>query len=504
MTAVENVTLTQALEALLCAVKTSAVSGGDATVAIKLDCDRKVDAADALAVLANHVRANDPFLTAAFAAKKGTPASMSASKPAVSKAVVRSSKPVRLPDDVWSVVLKFLTLQDRVRVGRVSKQFRRASMAGHLWRSIDMRAVKGIDTKALGKAARFMNRTTHVDLGGQARINNDAVMAVADACPDLVSLDLSECTLVDDKAMALLVKHCPKLKHIAVAGTSVTDDGIARLAASLPLESLNMSHCRVTDAAVVALANTRITSLTAMFISRLSDLSLRALATNGERLRELRFKSSRDFTDQGVAHLAERCGKLQVLALNGADRLTDAAVAAVAEFCPDMRELDLAWCSRVSDAGVAALGVLDKLEAVNLSGMFNVTDDAVEQLVVGNKPLKHVCVPRTRVSDQGLAAVAKASGATLRHVEAWDNARVTDAALQALAVSCQRLQIVDVYNCTGVTNVGLQALLLGEAGTGGRLECVDVRACGVTRELARHVLETHPHIKVKWWGGMAA
>lgn len=126
----------------------------------------------------------------------------------------------------------------------------------------------------------------------------------------LRALILSACCQLTDGCLLAIAQGLPQLECLGLfeAGESVTDEGLARLA---------------------ALAG----SLTAL------DLGYSCWSQN-----------------VGLAALLARMPRLRMLNIGGSEGSTDAVVAMVARCCSELRELDVSECQRVSAAAVRQLG----------------------------------------------------------------------------------------------------------------------------------------------------
>lgn len=80
----------------------------------------------------------------------------------------------------------------------------------------------------------------------------DGDLALLEALPDLIEVDLTGSRLVGDKGIAVLPK-LTKLQSLGLADTQVTDAGLATLKDAISLESLDLTRTRVGDKGLRAL-----------------------------------------------------------------------------------------------------------------------------------------------------------------------------------------------------------------------------------------------------------
>ena len=94
-------------------------------------------------------------------------------------------------------------------------------------------------------------------LEGRGRIDDSIIFEVANLCPDLSSLDVSNITNITDASIVKIAETCKQLQSLNVRGTGgkITDVGIQAVAASChALTSLNVSGTlgKITDVGIQA------------------------------------------------------------------------------------------------------------------------------------------------------------------------------------------------------------------------------------------------------------
>jgi len=189
----------------------------------------------------------------------------------------------------------------------------------------------------------------------------------------LVTLNLSRCGLVDDRALvhlrplaglrelslegldvtdtgALYLRDLTALTHLSVAWTQVGDAGVARISDLHDLQRLSLAGTRVTDAGLGHLAHARALGELDLANTAVSDAGLRRLAG-------LASLSSLDLEgtavrDAGLVHLGALPG-LRRLYLGGT-AITDAGLTLLARIA-DLEVVDVALCPSVTGRGVEAL-----------------------------------------------------------------------------------------------------------------------------------------------------
>jgi hypothetical protein len=192
---------------------------------------------------------------------------------------------------------------------------------------------------------------------------------------DLEVLDLRGAMEAGDSTLGT-VGGLPKLRAFKHRSTIVTDDGVARLAASDSLSALLMQDFAITDNAGPHLAS----------CSKLSSLEI--------------FRCQ-GFGSAGVLALAGL--PLERLTLRDLPQVSDDALAIVAEL-PQLRRLSLHELPSVGDAGLAQLAAADKLEVLDIWALPLVTDTSAA--VIARLPaLQELSIRETAMTPAALEAI---------------------------------------------------------------------------------------------------
>ena len=139
----------------------------------------------------------------------------------------------------------------------------------------------------------------------------------------LQSLTLSHSKITDEQLVC--VSHMPQLSSLVLAGTPIGDDGLLHLQGLRNLEALHLSGTKVTDAGLARLA-----ALHSLAILNLSDTQV---------------------TDQGLPQLLPLKQLAHLLLIH--DRITDAGLVQL-EALPNLKRLSLEG-TKVTAAGIARL-----------------------------------------------------------------------------------------------------------------------------------------------------
>ena len=192
----------------------------------------------------------------------------------------------------------------------------------------------------------------------------DFIQSLANSCPLLERLVLP--SFVKHR-MALLGNSWPLLRELHAGFAGVSSQTLCDISnSSHNLQHLNLSHARVGDQGVLALAR-NCTQLAVLLLDcgsdadGLSDASIVPLARSCPHLRELDLfyatsdKEERAFTDASVLALGAHCPQITYLSLGHARCITDVAATSLLHEFPVLIQLDLWNCLGFTDTHYQAL-----------------------------------------------------------------------------------------------------------------------------------------------------
>lgn len=145
-------------------------------------------------------------------------------------------------------------------------------------------------------------------------------------------------------------------------------------------------------------------------------------------------------------------------------KLTDVALGLVSELCPNLRELDFSHCA-VTDEGLGHVAKqLHTLVSLRLRSCRQISDAGVQQVACGCCQLECLDLDDCpRLSDESLRAIAAHCPTLVQLRVSHCGELITDFGLEALAhgVGCRRLRLLDLEECSSVTDLGLRHLAQG-------------------------------------------
>eukprot|EP00873_Tetraselmis_striata_P020421 jgi/Tetstr1/440685/TSEL_028993.t1 len=304
------------------------------------------------------------------------------------------------------------------------------------------------------------------------------------AFPFLKLLDLDRCSRQLRDGDLEQVQRLSSLTALNLLSCeNISDTGLEALLPLTSLASLCLQCCTLlTDRAVAILC--RMPNMTALNIGHvpgISDAGLEELARGMPKLRSLSLQACSNITDAGMGALS-RMPKLTTLTISRCTGITDAGLAALQPLAPTLVQLELGMCSnlthkglhalqhlsnlttlnlsscKVNDLGLACLGALPHLSSLNLSTNASITGGgltalASPQLAATLTSLDlSLCMHVTKDSLAALRSLRSLTQLNLHRCEVGDDM------LSMIGSSLPCMTNLDLSNCNQLGDAGLQAL----------------------------------------------
>lgn len=327
---------------------------------------------------------------------------------------------------------------------------------------------------------------TRFDL--QYKLNDIALLSLAEKCPVLQTLVLTGCDMLTDVGLSWLCSGCSALSHLDVSGCAkLTDLSMRSIGENLlQLQHLNICHCvRVSDLGIrhVALGCPDLTRLDASGLALLAD----------PRPHDVDKTRGGEKHHQGIAAVAVRCRKLRHLDISRCPSIGDITLHYLAMNCRELAELNVSSCTRVTHVGVRQLLASNtKLTSINVSDCEKVNDRAFSGIAISNETvatpsrlvslrlkncsqvsdstlkslralqlsLRELDVSGcSHISDMGILSLIDSSMApSLRYLWLRDLVKISETGLSWLAEKCPKLLLLDLTGCSKIKSFSIKSL----------------------------------------------
>lgn len=203
-----------------------------------------------------------------------------------------------------------------------------------------------------------------------SQLTDDLVLFLVHSYRSLTDINFSKCKKIQSEAIRVLLRSATSLRRLNLSFMDITDaaftseqDGALDQANGLcavgrSLRSIDLTHCRITDA------------------------TLFALAKHCRNLEEVKLSSCSEITDVGVERLLRSCIYLRELDLNNCPLVMDRGVSAVGMHGKRLRRLNLSWCMNITDKCIVDLARgCEQLQEVLLVWCTQLTDTALDAFI---------------------------------------------------------------------------------------------------------------------------
>ena len=217
---------------------------------------------------------------------------------------------------------------------------------------------------------RFTNKLTYININYCQKIDDDALIHIANNCPNLVHLELYILPNLTDKGLKEIIMKCPKLTYLNLSGcTHFTEESLLLLPKYLPkIEFIDLTrNYGLTDKCLDEMVSG---------CTELKYLNLYALP-----------KLKMSFLS------CIKCKNLEFLDMCGNQFVSDELFKKASEVLNNIKQLNLSWCINLTDNTVYYLFNDDKnpnLELISLHGILGITDKSVEILKSNKGILKNL------------------------------------------------------------------------------------------------------------------
>jgi hypothetical protein len=263
--------------------------------------------------------------------------------------------------------------------------------------------------RAAGGDLRTNERGDAVEVRLRGGWVTDADMDALAGMPSVETIDLSH-TRVSDLGL-LRLRNLKNVRELNLFYAElVTDEGVAAVKEWPRLERLNLRGTKITDNTLAMLAEKKTLRSLDVGMAEVTDSGMQNLAALTE-LRELSFGGNK-LTEVSLAVL-KALPKIERLDMSGRQRtdsglwflaITDVGLDPVARLS-ELRWLNLSG-TPVSPRGLEKLRGLGKLETLKLTEAKRVTDDAVPHLAA-MKSLRWVDVKDSGLTEKGIAELRR-------------------------------------------------------------------------------------------------
>ncbi|XVE89182.1 hypothetical protein DITRI_Ditri19aG0130100 [Diplodiscus trichospermus] len=298
--------------------------------------------------------------------------------------------------------------------------------------SLDSKSFLGVTDDGIHGLATTLRRLRKIDLSGNTFITDQALVSLSLNCLFLSEIGIRDCDFITQNGIALVLRKCGNLKSIFMNGIGIPSID----------ECFKDSFAHARSLCELYLSN-----------SFISDELLYFVAEACLPLHKLVLSRCFGFTFDGIYILLSKYQSLTYLDLEGASFLTDDFMIELTKFLGNLTFINLSLCSKLTNSTFFNLTRnCPLLSTINMQR----TNLGVEEF-----PTEIVVNPRVKSL----------------HL-AW-NYSLNDECIKMAANICPSLEVLDVTNCSGITEEGVLAVLKSCL----HIRCLEINRCNGIKNL---------------------
>jgi hypothetical protein len=317
----------------------------------------------------------------------------------------------------------------------------------------------GITMSTIIKTVRHNINLLSLALSG-IRLNDESLVKLAAECSKcrLTKLDLSCCSDITDLGLLAIADACGSLKSINLLQNSrLSTEGVRALCSKCwNLENLQFEELFLITDDIFLYSPT---------VDGRAAANERMLAN----LQDLNLKGCDMLSDNSLFYLSERCRRVMNITLNGCKRISDKGLSYLSDsllcpsssqpFCLTLRSIDLSFVSNITaPILLEMLQECKNLESFSGAGLVRIVDDAflkrlgyvcpsIQKLVI------NLCIG---VTDVGLCCVSE--NLWIEHIELSGCYKISDTGVEVLASCCTGLRVVNFSKTKRITKNSIDYL----------------------------------------------
>ncbi|KAH9755357.1 ubiquitin-protein ligase [Citrus sinensis] len=306
-------------------------------------------------------------------------------------------------------------------------------------------------------ALSFASGLKEVKLDKCLNVTDVGLAKIAVRCVNLERLSLKWCMEISDLGIDLLCKKCLDLKSLDVSYLKLTNDSFCSIAPLAKLESLVMVGCPCVDDTGLRFLESGCPLLKTIFVSRckfVSSTGLISVIRGHSGLLQLDAGHCFSELSTTLLHHMRDLKNLEAITMDGA-RISDSCFQTISFNCKSLVEIGLSKCLGVTNTDSCRGLVCLKIESCNM-----ITEKGLYQLGSFCLRLEEIDLTDCNgVNDKGLEYLSRCSELLFLKLGLCEN--ISDKGLFNIASNCLRIQGLDLYKCSGIGDDGLAALSNG-------------------------------------------
>ncbi|XP_044010002.1 F-box/LRR-repeat protein 2-like [Aphidius gifuensis] len=228
----------------------------------------------------------------------------------------------------------------------------------------------------------------HLNLYSVRSLKKSTIIAIANNCKNLKSLEIADCKAITEKALVALTK-LENLQKLDVSFLDITDSFISKLKG---LKELDCAHCKkLTEAGIIQFIknNPDLEEISVDEILGCNEVPFAVLdeLSKLQYLEHLNLCGLLNLRSGTITAIANNCKYLKSLRIRGCSPITETALVALTEL-ENLEKLDVSFLD-ITDSFISKLKGLKAFQCTHCKKL---TNDGIIQLIKNNPDLKRIDV----------------------------------------------------------------------------------------------------------------
>eukprot|EP00268_Persea_americana_P034526 TRINITY_DN3415_c0_g1_i6.p1 TRINITY_DN3415_c0_g1~~TRINITY_DN3415_c0_g1_i6.p1 ORF type:complete len:581 (+),score=83.21 TRINITY_DN3415_c0_g1_i6:522-2264(+) len=381
----------------------------------------------------------------------------------------------------------------------------------------------GISDKGISGIAEKLQKLRSINISGNDFISDVSLIKLS-SLPSLSNISARNCRRLTISGIDYVIQHCSNLLSLSISinPRSSSHAFIESFHANASnLQSLELSYTCVSDELLSVIGNHKLVLLKLVLSGShgFTFDGLSAAVLGQQSLQHLNLDGTGFLTDEMMSSLSEHLPHVFSIGLNWCTHLTSSTIFNLAKNCPSLEEISMSFTSLGlgEEDFVSELGKNCKIRSLKLRHNENLRDETLERIGTLCPELSSIdvsccrsitgveidgigkyCTKITELRIDGCRKVRNL-GSDLQfsklEVLMASASGIEDEGLEMIGRGCQRLRILHVKDCYGVTKEGLRQLLKSDSSCKVLRKLNLERCCDLSADFLAWMVSSSPSLR---------
>lgn len=318
--------------------------------------------------------------------------------------------------------------------------------------SLNVSFRESITDQGIEKIAKSCSNLQSLNLAGCKKISSIGIHTIAQFCTQLFSANLSFCHPTNE-TLEFLAKSCSNLSVLDLIFSNINDDVLEKITLSGRIKAFDLSCCSELTERSLATLNQNCSLLVSLTLGsstqwcHFSDKAMQELRL--PKLEKLELAGFLNVTDKGFENFSQRYPTLQSITLKNFPEITNTSLRHF-QYLSALQSIELQYCDRLTDEGVKFL-ICTHLKKLELQCRSLKDVGELENLIENCPQLESLRFWHTP-SDSTLEKIAR-----LTNLQALslDCRNITAKGWQVLAKNCRELKSLSLSHSSTIKDEDL-------------------------------------------------